>query len=476
MDPPVLFTLLHTAWVREVRLGLIRNSGQCAEPTDATSKKQGYPPLPLPSRSLAFLSPSSRPDPRLQFRQNRDQALSNTGYAFCRSQMAPPTITMANPTPSAPKSHESYRVAIICAIGFEMSAVRFMLDHEHPPRQLAPAQGDSNLYVLGDLCGHDVVLACLSGTQGKGAAATVATNLARTFPAIKWRFLVGIGGGVPSAKHDIRLGDVVVSMPEGQYGGVVQFDLGKDTDDGFRLKGFLWPPPTILRNAVEMMRSDHLVEDSKVEAHLSQMLQRSTRLAKYEKPPPGNDDLFEEEYSHIAGGDDCKNCDVARIKSRPPRRPEGPQVHYGLIASGDRVMNSVAKRISATGDVGDVLCFEMEAAGIATEFPCLVIRGISDYADSHKNDCWQHHAAAVAAASAKELLSYITPEPPMDEGERGSPSGQRTLLGDEGERGSSSGQRSLLGRDEAVFQHMSGHGIQNTGAFSVGGNVNIGKI
>ncbi|KAG2002841.1 hypothetical protein GB937_009492 [Aspergillus fischeri] len=85
----------------------------------------------------------------------------------------------------------------------------------------------------------------------------------RTFPSIKWRLLVGIGGGVPSPKHDIRVGDIVVSMPEGPFSRVVQYDLGNDVDDGFTLAGFLWPPPPILRSAVEVMRSDHLRKSTK---------------------------------------------------------------------------------------------------------------------------------------------------------------------------------------------------------------------
>ncbi|KAH1913536.1 hypothetical protein KXV48_000615, partial [Aspergillus fumigatus] len=61
-------------------------------------------------------------------------------------------------------------------------------------------------------------------------------------------------------------------------------------------------------------------------------------------------------------------------------------------------------------EIGDILCFEMEAAGIMTEFPCIAIHGISDYADSHKSDIWQNYAAAAAAGCAKELLSYLNPE------------------------------------------------------------------
>jgi len=57
-------------------------------------------------------------------------------------------------------------------------------------------------------------------------------------------------------------------------------------------------------------------------------------------------------------------------------------------------------------DLG-VLCVEMEAAGLMDEFPCLVIRGICDYADSRKNKKWQPYAAATAAGYAKELLSIL---------------------------------------------------------------------
>lgn len=57
----------------------------------------------------------------------------------------------------------------------------------------------------------------------------------------------------------------------------------------------------------------------------------------------------------------------------------------------------------------DVLCFEMEAAGLMNHFPCLVIRGVCDYADSHKNKDWQGNAAMNAAAYAKDLLCRIHP-------------------------------------------------------------------
>lgn len=60
--------------------------------------------------------------------------------------------------------------------------------------------------------------------------------------------------------------------------------------------------------------------------------------------------------------------------------------------------------------VDKILCFEMEAAGALNDFPCLVVRGISDYSDSHKNDKWYGYAAAVAAAYARELFCHMPVE------------------------------------------------------------------
>ncbi|KFA74126.1 hypothetical protein S40288_08175 [Stachybotrys chartarum IBT 40288] len=304
-----------------------------------------------------------------------------------------------------PNPFAKYKVAIICAIEFEMSAFRYMLDAEHP--SLPRKEGDSNIYILGELQHHNIVLACLPGSQGKGSAAIVVTHLVRTFPCIEWRFMVGIGGGVPSAKHDIRLGDVVVSMPEGCHGGVVQYDLGKDTGGKFGLKGFLTPPPPLLRSAVLKMRSDHRLRDSKVNEFLSGMLQRGQRLSIYQRPPDHTDVLFRTEYCHGLQKSTCEECDHQQMVQRPSRKFQAPEIHYGLIASGDRVIRSAANRNEIIREIGDILCFEMEAAGLATEHSCIIIRGISDYSDSHKNDEWQHYAAATAAACAKELLLYV---------------------------------------------------------------------
>ena len=101
---------------------------------------------------------------------------------------------------------------------------------------------------------------------------------------------------------------------------------------------------------------------------------------------------------------------VSRAVGGEQSKPRNVRVHYGLIASGNQVIKDAKTRDTLNESLGgNFLCVEMEAAGLMNDFPCIVIRGISDYADSQKNKDWQEHAAAVAAASAKELLEYVQP-------------------------------------------------------------------
>jgi nucleoside phosphorylase len=98
-----------------------------------------------------------------------------------------------------------------------------MLDKTHPQlSQPTAIAGDDNSYMLGEISGHSIVIACLpSGAYGTIPAATVAAHMLTTFPSIRFGLMVGIGGGVPSITDDIRLGDVVVSKPTDVLGGVV---------------------------------------------------------------------------------------------------------------------------------------------------------------------------------------------------------------------------------------------------------------
>jgi hypothetical protein len=57
----------------------------------------------------------------------------------------------------------------------------------------------------------------------------------------------------------------------------------------------------------------------------------------------------------------------------------------------------------------NILYFEIEAAGLINNFPCLVIRGICDYSDLYKNDKWHRYIVLVVAAYTRELLYILKP-------------------------------------------------------------------
>jgi nucleoside phosphorylase len=218
--------------------------------------------------------------------------------------------------------------------------------------------------------------------------------------------MVGIGGGVPSEDHDIRLGDVVVSNPGKHDGGVIQYDFGRTVAEGrFVHNSSLNAPPPVLLTAVSTLKARHNLRGHRISDYLSAV--DSPRLReKYVYQGSENDVLFTAEYDHVGDDANCDQCDKSMTVSRTTRDETVPYIHYGTIASGNQVMRDGKTRERWRRE-SDVLCFEMEAAGLMNSFPCLVIRGICDYADSHKNKRWQGYAAATAAAYAKELLCLI---------------------------------------------------------------------
>ena len=154
-----------------------------------------------------------------------------------------------------------------------------MLDETHP--KLEKENGDDNEYTLGRIGSHNVIIACLpAGLIGSGRAAIVANNMRRSFP-IKFGLMVGIGGGVWSKKHDIRLGDVVVSQPMGTHGGVVQWDFGKIEKDGnFQRTGSLDKPPPALLYALQELKTFDITDGINLEESLSLMVQNKPRMGQ----------------------------------------------------------------------------------------------------------------------------------------------------------------------------------------------------
>ncbi|KAF3940899.1 hypothetical protein ABW19_dt0200762 [Dactylella cylindrospora] len=300
--------------------------------------------------------------------------------------------------------HDDYTVGWISPLPLELVAAKSMLDEIHS--KLPQDPNDHNTYVLGSISGHNVVIACLpSGVYGAISATVVATQMLFTFRALRFGLLVGIGGGVPSETADIRLGDIVVSKPSGTFGGVIQYDYGKIIGEGsFQQTGTLNMPPHVLLTAISELQAEKTIGTSQIPKYLTEARAKYPKMMMYKHPGIELDQLYKAEYDHVEPGDTCDGCDRGKLVDRPPRESNSPEVHYGLIASGNQVMRHALTRDRLSRDLR-VLCFEMEAAGLMDHFPCLVIRGICDYSDSHKNKRWQEYAAATAAAYAKELLS-----------------------------------------------------------------------
>jgi len=317
------------------------------------------------------------------------------------------SLDAATTPPAREPPIEDYTIGWICALQEEFATACRMLDDEFDGPETNEAN-DNNTYAFGCIAGHNVVMGCLPmGRYGTNSAASLARDMVRSFPNLKFALMVGIGGGAPTRESDVRLGDVVVSVPQGLLGGVVQYDLGKRlSGHQFQRTGQLNAPPEILLGVIQDIRRRH--DDPKKPDNIAKHLKRMDDMPDYRRP--SQDKLFRTDYEH-KGRETCEGCEASGLEKRLPRAmSRAVIVHYGIIASANSVMkNAVDRDRFALGPELKVLCFEMEAAGLMNNFPCLVIRGICDYSDSHKNDEWHKYAALTAAAYARELLHALKP-------------------------------------------------------------------
>ncbi|EPS39001.1 hypothetical protein H072_7246 [Dactylellina haptotyla CBS 200.50] len=278
-----------------------------------------------------------------------------------------------------------YSVGFICAMQIELVAICAILDETHP--QLEVRDEDINVYEFGRIGGHNVVIARLPG-YGITSAAAIAAHMQLTFTGLRFGLMVGIGGGAPSERNDIRLGDVVVSQRTGIPAGIVQYDFGKAMENGeFVRPGVLNAPPSILLSAVASIKTKDPMELGEKISNIAQKIEDKDAI--FQHPGQNTDRLFQfqADYNHDFSAENgtCKSCDSS----------SGSQViKHGVMRD----------RISAQTRA---LCLEIEGASLMNDFPCLVIRGICDYSDSHKNKRWQPYAALVAAVYAKELLLLV---------------------------------------------------------------------
>ncbi|KAL6800448.1 ankyrin repeat protein [Trichoderma sp. SZMC 28012] len=312
-----------------------------------------------------------------------------------------------------PSTADDYRVGWICPLEVEQTAAMEMLDEEHEPLKQSPT--DHNVYKLGSIHGHNVVIAGLPQT-GNCSTAAVVTQMRTTFKKLRYGLLVGIGGGVPveTDKGIIRLGHVVVSMPTGEHSGAIQYDHGKAIDGSIERTGSLMPPPAAFLNAAQALAVEQSrAENDPIWENTQRIRSQRRGLRHFKFPGIANDHLYQPDYNHQQMGMTCEKggCSPEQRIERPVEEDEECfiVVHRGTIASGELVIKDAKKR-DFLAQKYNLLCFETEAAGALTDFPCLVIRGISDYCDSHKNNNWHGFAAAAAAAYARQLFFHMSKE------------------------------------------------------------------
>jgi nucleoside phosphorylase len=345
-----------------------------------------------------------------------------------------------------PADRDDFKIAIICALRLEYDAVTALFDEfwDSEGDTYGRVSGDQNTYTTGRIGRHNVVLALLSD-MGKASAASVAANFRSSYNWIELALLVGVCGGVPtrSPEEEILLGDVIISQQ------VIQYDFGRRfPDNTFRKRDNRldnWGLTADISNFLSTMQTRRHLELLHSQSLENLRFLQQAHPGEFDYPGLEEDKLFAPTYRHkhqqFAGCEICNQCvgtsdavcDLAVIslcsdlhcdetqlllrtrlecKKETLRRRQddtiqGPLIHFGLIASGDTIMKSGEDR-DKIAQAYKVIAFEMEGAGVWGNLPSVIIKGVCDYADSHKNKTWQKFAAAAAASVMKALLSRYT--------------------------------------------------------------------
>lgn len=272
-----------------------------------------------------------------------------------------------------------YTIGWVCALPIELEAAVSVMDERFANVSFADLPSnptDSKIYAFGRIGQHNIVAACLpAGQLATVQAAAVADQMAASFPSLRFGILVGVGSGVPNLYEDVDiwLGDVVISQPTSQSSGVKQWTLPTDGCCSLGPDN-LNVPPNILLHALAKLRADDFLGETEVSQHLSILSQ-----PKFASPGPEYDTL------HVPGATVGCYERPMDIVHREPRDTTAPRLFFGNIASSDCVLNNGLTRDGYSQAFGRVLCFETEAVGLMNSFPSVVVRGICDYADSHRN-------------------------------------------------------------------------------------------
>lgn len=285
------------------------------------------------------------------------------------------------------------RIGIITALPKEYAAMKKILGDSNENEIFNNTRGNAERYLpcrLKSADGkiHNVVL-MMCGEENNSAAISC-TQLLSAFPGIKSIVMCGIAGGFPNPdnpKEHIRLGDIVVAD------SVFQYDYGKKKGDSWETKAVPTKVSSAFRRAINVFRADEY-------ANIFRWRHYVTENAKglFARPDESTDVLYDRSRSIIPHPEDTS-------------RQGFPIVHYGCIASANIVLKDPNIRDTLRMQ-HKAIAAEMEGSGIADaatddNVNFVIIRGICDYCDTHKNDIWQEYAALVAAAYTRSLIEAL---------------------------------------------------------------------
>ncbi|KAJ9662596.1 hypothetical protein H2198_001268 [Neophaeococcomyces mojaviensis] len=286
-------------------------------------------------------------------------------------------------------------IGFVCPLYTELKAVREIFDKILPSKTISGTN-----YFYGLIGNRKAVAVTLPYKEfGPIEASKCASKLVRVHPSLEedgsYGFLVGIAGGIWSRDNDVRLGDVVIATR------IWDWRSGKTTNQGFKSTKYPERAPEYLLRELGEFLYDRSQLATEVQSRVAQMQTRSMDKG-WTYPGQEKDILYNVDYHH-SGAATCEGCDHNMVQQRPRRSTDRPRIHDGLVASGNTVLKDPINREQL--QQANALAVEMEACGMLENF--VVIRGISDYADSHKNDMWQPYAAATAAACARMMIDML---------------------------------------------------------------------
>ena len=339
--------------------------------------------------------------------------------------------------PPLPASRDDFAIAIICALPEARDTVEALMtrDFKDEGHSYGKVPGDDNSYTVGEIGGKPVVLIA-PRNMGTTNTRDLARGLRISFPTISYAFVVGIAGGAPFLygkngwkESDIHLGDVIVSTQ------VIEYDFGREHENGFRrrtdVESVLPRAPAEVTNFVnQFVRGKSMAFRRVLRKTMADLAFcdgfETGEDGYHEHPGPGTDDVYGMGYRHkhrdlkkCAKCSQCTewyhgvceealaaSCQELGCEPHHSNEVRNTKIHFGRYASGNALMKSGHRRDLLIQE-DNVIGFEMEGAGAWEVFGTIVVKGVVDYADSHKNKKWRGYSTARAALCAAAMIEEI---------------------------------------------------------------------